>query len=201
MMAERRKRLEETVEVLASLIHCIQLHRALVAINSAPDLASWLVIYNALFDTAVIEWCKLFGSDDEDHQPTHWKHIVKDHDAFRAELSQKLCITWSEWVAYWDEMKKYRDNAVAHLSTTRRDIPIFPNYDLALRSAEIYYERVAAISLDEFGFQPFPVEIEKYSQAFSADASEFARTAVGATGSLNPTVLLRKSAALANPGA
>lgn len=172
-------------------MHCILVRRALEAVDPSPPLASWLVIYNALFDTAVIDWCKLFGSDDEEHQPTHWKNIVADHDAFRTELCQELGIPWSDWVAYWDEMKKYRDNAAAHLSTARREIKRFPKYDLALKSAKFYYERVAAISLSEFGFQPHPELIEDYIRAFSEDASEFAQTAIGATAVLTPAVVLR----------
>jgi hypothetical protein len=38
----------------------------------------WRLIYGNLMDMAVIEWCKLFGSDSEEHQPAHWKNIIPE---------------------------------------------------------------------------------------------------------------------------
>jgi hypothetical protein len=46
----------------------------------------WRVINGNLTDMAVLEWCKLFGSDDEQHQPVHRKNIVSDPNQFRTEL-------------------------------------------------------------------------------------------------------------------
>jgi hypothetical protein len=62
-----RKRLSDAVEVLANLVRNIQLRRELSAACAAPHLNFWRVIYGDLSDIAVLEWCKLFGSDDEEH--------------------------------------------------------------------------------------------------------------------------------------
>ena len=51
----------------------IQLRRTLHAVWADPPLNFWRVIYGNLTDMAVLEWCKLFGSDDDQNQPIHWK--------------------------------------------------------------------------------------------------------------------------------
>ena len=60
--------------------------RVLSALDPDPPLNFWRILHGNLLDTAVLDWCKLFGSDDEEHQKTHWKNVVADRDAFRAEL-------------------------------------------------------------------------------------------------------------------
>ena len=100
----------------------------------------------------MLDWCKLFGSDDEEHQPTHWKSALNDHDEFRRGLRAAVGLTQGEWNAYWKEMKRYRDNAVAHHSTERRKIDVFPKHELALKFAYFYYECVRELLLKEFPF-------------------------------------------------
>ena len=63
-MNERKQRLLSVVEVLASMVRTIQLRRTFSAVSPTPTLVMWRVNRN-LTDMAVLEWCKLFGSDDD----------------------------------------------------------------------------------------------------------------------------------------
>ena len=64
-MNERKQRLLSVVEVLTSMLRTIQLRRTFSAVSPTPTLVMWRVIYGNLTDMAVLEWCKLFGSDDD----------------------------------------------------------------------------------------------------------------------------------------
>ncbi|MEO8441757.1 MAG: hypothetical protein ABI547_04675, partial [Betaproteobacteria bacterium] len=72
--------LVEVVNIIGSLIRSVHLKRALSRIDPNPDLNFWRVIHGNFLDIAVIEWCKLFGSDDKEHQKAHWKNLVADKD-------------------------------------------------------------------------------------------------------------------------
>ena len=104
-MNERKQRLLSVVEVLASMVRTIQLRRTFSAVSPTPTLVMWRVIYGNLTDMArVLEWCKLFGSDDEHNQPVHWKNIASDPEQFRKDLFSKMRIYESKWRSYWTEM-------------------------------------------------------------------------------------------------
>ena len=79
-MNERKQRLLSVVEVLASMVGTIQLRRTFNAVSPMPNLM-WRVIYGNSTDMAVLEWCKLFASDDEQNQPVHWKNVAPDFAA------------------------------------------------------------------------------------------------------------------------
>ena len=91
-MNERKQRLLSVVEVLASMVRTIQLRRTFNAVSPTPNLVMWRVIYGNLTDMAVLEWCKLFGSDDEQNQPVHWKNVAPDSEQFRKDLFSRLRI-------------------------------------------------------------------------------------------------------------
>lgn len=129
-------RLEELTSHLFRLIHLARsakMKRALTATEPEPTLNFWCLIYGNQLDIAVLEWCKVFGSDGE---ATHWKKIVfpADHNQFRDELFTLLGITADEWGIYWSEMKGYRDNLVAHHIEMKK-IPNYPILDIALKSS------------------------------------------------------------------
>ena len=70
----------------------------------------WILIFNNFLDIAVLEWCKVFGSNND---ATHWSNKITKKDKFRAELLARLNYTESEWEAYWNNIKGYRDCVVA----------------------------------------------------------------------------------------
>ncbi len=177
---ERRAQLEETLDGLVNFVRAVLILRALREAK-LPDQSFWVVMNNAVFDTAAIDWCKLFGSDNEKNQPTHWKNVAPDVDAFRDALFRAVRVTKAEWKEYWEEVKHYRDNAAAHHSTERRGIKTFPQYELALKAAQFYYERAAAMLYEEFGVASDRPDLEQYVHDFLKQAIMFARLATDAT--------------------
>ena len=179
-MTDRRTQLINAVEVLTSLLRSIILKRALHTICSDPPLNFWRVIYGNLMDVAVLEWCKLFGSDGELKQPIHWKNVADDPAMFKEALLNKLGVTDAQWVGYWEQMKKYRDLNVAHFDPRRREIESFPTLEIALASSYFYFSYVRE-ELKKFGVSQYPDDIEAYGQEFANKCHEAASAALNAT--------------------
>ena len=179
--------LVEVVNIIANLVRCVHLKRVLSAVDPEPPLNFWRVIHGNLLDMAVIDWCKLFGSDDKEHQKSHWKNMVADPNAFRTELFAKLGVDAKSWGAYWNEMKSYRDQYAAHRDFRASDITNFPTLDLALQSSCVYYDYVIA-ELRKKGSASYPVDLKAYGEAFAAQTKAIAEKAIAATASLNEQV-------------
>jgi hypothetical protein len=161
---------------LANVVRSAQLKRALTLVDPTPRLGFWSIIYGNLLDVAVLEWCKLFGADSE---PTHWKRVVADHDAFRQDLLKSMGIDEGRWVDYWNEMKAYRDAQVAH-DFVDPDVTRYPSLDFALKSSYFYYIHVIS-ELRKLGEQRFPDNLEEYGTRFAAQARQIAANAIAST--------------------
>jgi hypothetical protein len=185
---DRRKQLLNVVEILGSLIRNIALKKALHRANADPHLNFWRLIYGNQMDVPVLEWCKLFGSDDADRQPVHWKNMVTDQDVFRNGLLEDLGIDRASWDAYWEEMKKYRDMNVAHHDLGGESISFFPKLDHALNSAFYYYDYVRS-ELKKMGTDQQPSDVRKYARDFEDKCVEVATAAMAATAHIKETVL------------
>jgi hypothetical protein len=179
-MNTRKQQLFDAVEVITSVVRTIHIRRTLHSVWAEPHLAFWRVIYGNLTDMAVLDWCKLFGSDDERSQPVHWNNVATDPDLFRKKLFAALGIYESKWKSYWAEVKKYRDQAVAHHNERRREIKRFPSFDLALESTYFYYDYLHA-ELGRIGVHEHPPDIREYSKAFAAQCRDIAEAAALAT--------------------
>jgi hypothetical protein len=172
--------LTAAINVLGNLVRSVHLKRVLAGLDPDPSLNFWRVMHGTLLDIAVLEWCKLFGSDDEEHQQTHWKNVVSDVDAFRAELLGQLGIDAKRWEAYWKEMKNYRDQHVAHRDFSKSDVYHYPTFDLALESSRIYYRYVIA-ELRKAKINRYPDDLGSYGDAFAAQAKVIGEKAIAAT--------------------
>ena len=186
-MNERKQRLLSAVDVLASLVRTIQLRRTLHTVWAEPHLNFWRVIYGNLTDMAVLEWCKLFGSDDQDNQPVHWKNVAVEPAAFRKALLAKLGIYDSKWRSYWAEMKRYRDQSVAHHDQRRVEIKHYPTFDLGLESAYFYYDYLIS-ELRKEGIDQQPPDLRNYARDFADHNREIAVAATNATRSFRERV-------------
>jgi hypothetical protein len=186
-MSDRRQRLLAAGEVLVSLVRTIQVRRTLHVVWADPPLNFWRVIYGNLTDMAVLEWCKLFGSDDDQNQPIHWKNVALDPDAFKRAMLANLVIYDSKWRSYWTEMKTYRDQVVAHHDERRRDIKRFPTFDLALESSYFYYKHILS-ELGKLGENRQPKDLLNYGKDFSAQCRNIAAVATDATRSFRESV-------------
>jgi hypothetical protein len=185
------EQLTDIVDILTSLVRSAHMKAVLHSIEPDPHLVFWRVIYGNLLDVVVLEWCKLFGSDNEAHQPTHWKNIVptSDHAAFRRKLYSHLGIEKDRWNSYWDEMKKYRDNWVAHDNAKKRKIvPNFPTLKIAIESSCFYYNYVVGELMRLHQTEQRPPDLRSYCVAFTQQTKEVAQTALAATANIRERV-------------
>lgn len=172
--------LTAALQVVVNTARCVALKRAIAAADPDPALNFWRVLHGNLLDVAVLDWCKLFGSDDEEHQQVHWKNVFADKAAFRAGLLAHVHIDQDAWRGYWQQMKDYRDRHVAHLDFNRRDVTHYPDLEPALSSVFYYYSRLIA-ELRALGEARFPDDLSTYHEAFLAQAAEIARVATAST--------------------
>lgn len=198
--AQGREALARAVSVLSAVIWNIHLKRVLTTVDPSPRLNFWRLIYGDLLDMAVIEWCKLFGSDHEEYQPVHWKNIVpKDgHDEFRRGLLAHLKVPMEEWVKYREGVKHYRNNHAAHMSVPwLRPEPKgkappedrYPDLRMALEAAYFYYGALLARFADAGFEHRYPSDIREYSERYVAQATEAAQKATAATADMTERVL------------
>jgi hypothetical protein len=171
------------IKRVGSVVRSAQLRRALSSVDPNPTLYFWRLIYGNLLDVAVLEWCKVFGTDTE---PTHWKRVVADHDAFRNALLTALKIDQASWAAYWEKMKSYRDTLVAHHFD---DSPVthYPTLDVALESCYFYYSYLIR-ELRRLGDTYFPDDLHGYSARYAAQAKEIAKIALASTAKIKERV-------------
>jgi len=180
-----REDLIRHIDRLVRIVRSAKMKCVLSAVDPDPALNFWRVIHGDELDIAVLEWCKVFGTNTE---PTHWKSIVPDDDQarFRADLLAALGINDATWADYWGQMKAYRDNLVAH-HIEAESVFHYPVLDLALRSSYFYYEYVIT-QLRALGDKRFPDDLKHYADRFEAQAKEVAHRAISATSGMKEKV-------------
>ena len=185
--------MKHAIEIIAAFVRNVHLKRVMHNVDAEPRLNFWRIIHGNCHDVAVIDWCKLFGSDNADHQPVHWKNVVPDylHDDFRERLFCSLGVTSDEWNDYWLEMKGWRDNQVAHFNeeylrpeNNRR----YPHFDLALEAVYFYYQQILETMQANGQHHAYPRDIRQYCEQFTSQATEAAISAINATATMDETV-------------
>jgi len=134
-------------ETLRSFMDAVALSRAIEAIPDHPYALT--VAQRAAFDTAVISWCILFGSDRAEQQQIHWKNMFAI-DEFRERLLQSVGMSLENWRTYRQGLVDYRNELAAHRDLNPRT-RFHPNFDTALRAADSYYARLREKTLAETG--------------------------------------------------
>lgn len=183
--------LEAHLYRLVHIARSTAMKRALFQIDPYPDQNFWRLIHGNQLDIAVLEWCKIFGGNSE---KTHWKRIVPSyqHDVFRDNLLTEIEITEPEWLIYWNEMKAYRDNHVAHHTSLKighkESKESYPTLNIALKSSNFYYKYIIS-ELKRFGESDYPDDLEIYCDKFKNDACRIAEAAVESTKHIESTIL------------
>jgi hypothetical protein len=187
-VSDHETRIESVIKVIAAFVWNLHLKRVLHGVDPDPRLNFWRVIYGNLFDMAVIEWCKLFGSHAE---TTHWKQVVPqaDHDRFRRGLLEAVGLPHDEWTKYRDEVKDYRDTHAAHYTIPSLDPEAevgghYPDLGVALRAVLFYY----AWLLENMPGVRGPPDLEAYCCSFSNQARAAAQKAIAATSAMDEHV-------------
>ena len=132
----------------------------------------WILIFNNFFDSAILEWCKVFGTDNE---PTHWKTLVSNHDSFRKGMLNRLGLDESKWKTYWTEVRDYRNNIITHFQKTPK-VKHYPSLENILSSTFYYYEWLVS-SLKDYGISQEPENLNEYYYRCLEQAKKFTENA------------------------
>ena len=171
---------------LALIVRNVAYYRALDAVKKGWDKNYWIFIYNNHLDIAILEWCKIFGSNGE---KTHWKNVVptKDQREFREQMLKYIGVSADEWEAEWKVLTGYRNRHLAHHDfSPKRDV--YPNLDPVLKSSTFYYQWLRDHWISEFQPQ-YPEDFMDYYAKYFAQAKIFAKAAYDATDRLKETLL------------
>lgn len=119
-------------------LHCL---RNLAFLRAAQDASRrwagqqfWITAHNNFLDTAVLEWCKIFGDKRAKHD---WRKVVTDQDMFFTCLLEHLRVKEDEYEDYIAAMRAYRDKFIAHLDEENR--MNIPNMNIAIKSTQFLY--------------------------------------------------------------
>ena len=97
----------------------------------------WVTANGNFLDICVLEWCKLFADSRGKH---YWRKLITDPDKFQSELLARLHLAETEFQAYTEKMRAYRDKFVAHLDT--EEVMHIPILRTARQSASFLYEYI-----------------------------------------------------------
>ncbi len=151
-------------------------HRSLEPYRDDFNQNYWILVFNNFLDVAVLEWCKAFGSNAE---ATHWSKHVANPDDFRTGLLQAMGLSEDEWHVYWDSIKTYRDEVVAHHESASK-VTHFPDFSHALQAC-FYYYTILIKQLRMFKVFDYPDSLESYFEKSLAQARKFSEVAYNAT--------------------
>jgi hypothetical protein len=122
---ERRRRV---VLLCCSFIRNLAFYRAGQSDKARPLLSAddphasfWRQASANFLDTAVLDWCKLFGDKSGEH---YWSRVVADAAQFEADLLDHIGMDAAGFEAQIKAMRHYRDKFIAHLDNLRKmDVP------------------------------------------------------------------------------
>jgi hypothetical protein len=179
----------EAFVIVTSVVRNIQLKRALHKSEREPPLNFWRLIYANSLDMAVIDWCKLFGSENE---AVHWKKVIprSERDRFLKELLVAIGLSVDEWKAEREKVKTYRDKLGAHCDPEHLQSgqAYYPDLNVPLEATFFYYEWLLKI-LEEKGIDHRkPLNIREYADRFAKQAAEAAKAALAATATIEERV-------------
>lgn len=163
----------------------IQVRRMVEEIALDPKQTFWIMTVNMLADTAVVEWCKVLGSRDED---THWTKVIsKDrHDEVRARLVDAIGLSQEEWEGYWNNIVSYRNQMVAHHDLDAI-VDKYPHYDVAILAANFMFDQLRGVA-DADSLDGIPTSLDRWSRAVAGNMSAIVKKAFEASATLGSNV-------------
>ncbi len=163
----------------------VQVRRMIEGIALEPKQTFWIMTVNMLADAAAVEWCKVFGSWDED---THWTRVLPKelHNKIRADLLAVIGLTQAEWKEYRSSIVSYRDQMIAHhdLDAT---VGKYPHYDVAILAANFIFDQLRNIA-DPDALGGIPTSLDHWSGTVAGNMSAIVRKAFSASASLGSNV-------------
>ena len=170
---------------LMEFAQAMKIRRMIEGIALDPKQTFWIMTVNLLGDAAAIEWCKVFGSWDED---THWTQVIprESHDEVRAALLNELGFSQSEWETYHDGILRYRNELVAH-HDLHASVAKYPHYDKAIVAANFMFNQLRRAA-DPDELVDIPTSLDRWSSGVAENMSAIVRKAFQASASLGSNV-------------
>ena len=170
---------------LMAFTQSVRVRRMIEGIALDPKQTFWIMTVNLLADTAAIEWCKVFGSHDQD---THWKQVLPKsrHDDVRQSLLKQVQLTEEQWKEYRDSIVNYRDKMVAHhdLNAT---VAKYPHYDVAIVAANFMFDQVRSVANQDW-LGGIPTSLDPWSHTVAGNMSAIVKKAFEASAALGSNV-------------
>lgn len=147
---------------------------------SGPKSTFWITINNNSLDTAVLEWCKMFG-DKNEHQ--YWGKVVSNPANFESALYKFVGMSKEEFATQIAVVRKYRDKFLAHLDSDRRMVP--PRLDEMWVAALFYFREVLKNEMTPDEAKKVRLDLPDYYEECFTEARAFYAAAIG--GNAKPT--------------
>lgn len=131
---------ELIVEFLRSFTYYNTLHKSLKLKQLKNDEQFWIHSLNSFLNNAIIQWCKVFGTDSNE---SHWKKAINEYDinfqeAIKDEILKSTNFSFDEWKNYHKEMRNFRNVYSAHRHTS--NLPLVPFLDKAFKVTTTYFD-------------------------------------------------------------
>jgi hypothetical protein len=170
---------------LMAFAQAAHVRRMIETIAHEPKQTFWIMTINMLLQSAAIEWCKVFGSWEEQ---THWKQSVpkEDHEAVKTAMLLALHLQPSEWETYRDTIVDYRNQMVAH-HDLNASIAKYPQFDLALGAAEFMFDQLRARA-DQDWLGGIPTSLSRWATRLTSNMEPVVKASFDASAKLGSKV-------------
>ena len=174
-----------TLHRLMAFAQAVHVRRMVQGIALEPKQTFWIMTMNLLIESASIEWCKVFGSRDEQ---THWTQSFPNeaHEELRAQLLAKLGLTLKEWEKYRDTIVGYRNQVVAH-HDLNASVAAYPQFDSALMAADFMFAQFRGRA-DQDWLGGIPTSLDRWARRVSANMEPIVRRSFAASAELGSNV-------------
>lgn len=161
-----RDRFIAPLHCLMAFAQAVHVRRMIEAIAVEPKQTFWIMTLNLMMDSAVIDWCKVFGSWDEQ---THWTRVLPKnyHEQVRTDLHFALGLNAEKWKAYRETVVQYRDELIAHhdLNAT---VAAHPKFDPGLKAATFIFDQLRARANQDW-LGGIPTSLDRWARGVASN--------------------------------
>jgi len=139
-------------------VHCERCIRACAyffAVSGSDSSNLWSFTQNCYAETAIIHWCKTFGSHSS--EPTHFKHFFENRcfhagdgtaitlDTVRKRLRHASGLDDNQYTDFWKGVKDGRDTFFVHNEFSKQNHPSFPDLNIVQQTCLEMREIIHAV--------------------------------------------------------
>jgi hypothetical protein len=171
-----RDRVRRVVLICCSVAQNVTFYRAAMTAPASirsdhhPEAAFLRRTINNFLDVAVLDWCKLFGSQRSEKH--HWRRVVSDVTRFEQALFRELGTNADMFGALVKKILYYRDTFIAHLDNDL--VMNVPELNLALKAVTFYHRHIVEheATPDELAGLP---SVDAFARGFAQSSDEAMR--------------------------